>query len=107
LPNRKDAGSLVLWVNSAKRRLTTWLQAGGAEYAAPTELGISFRGGFYKYNAPLALEWVPNAVGTHKNLTNSSSGFYGRGAGFAGMVQDNAGGPQDFPGASRNFAGTT
>jgi hypothetical protein len=31
---------------------------GKAEYAAPTELGISFRGAFYKYAAPLALEWV-------------------------------------------------
>jgi hypothetical protein len=42
------------------------------KYAAPMELGISFRGGFYRYAAPLAPEWVRNAVETHKYLTNSS-----------------------------------
>jgi hypothetical protein len=35
-------------------------------HVAPTELGISFRGGFYNYAAPLTLEWVPAAVRTRK-----------------------------------------
>jgi hypothetical protein len=42
------------------------LRLGVRFYAAPTELGFSFRGGFYKYAAPLALKWVPNADETRK-----------------------------------------
>jgi len=81
-------------------------------YVAPMELGIAFRGECYNYTAPTALEWVPNAAGTHKYLTNSTLGFYGRGAGFrgnglvfCGRRQDFTGSLLDFPGGGQDFAG--
>jgi hypothetical protein len=74
------------------------------KYAAPTELGFSFRGGFYNYAAPLALEWVPNAVETRKHLTNSSLGFCGRGAGFRGNDLGFCGGFSAFAGSVQFFS---
>jgi len=82
----------------------------GAEYAAPMELGISFRGGFYNYAAPLALECIPNAVRTHKHLTNSrlrvcgrGAGFRGRRSGFCGSGSGQRGRRVDFAGAAQTW----
>jgi hypothetical protein len=61
------------------------------KYAAPTELEISFRGGFYNYAAPMALKWVPNAV---KPINTSQTAAW-----------DSVAGAQDFAGASRDIAG--
>jgi hypothetical protein len=55
LPNRKDAGSLVLWVNSAKRRLTTWLQAGGPNM--PLQWSLEFRFGAGSTTMPRRWRW--------------------------------------------------
>ena len=53
----------------------------------------------------MALECVPNAVGAHKYLTNSSLGFCGRGAGFRGNDLGFCGRRQDFTGSLLDFAG--